>query len=138
MNDLVKLAVSKAFEKETKNFKAAPGSHEIDEMVILRIKGSVVKSEDVLYTPTVEIPLLPTLAIVLEKAGFQRENAKKLIQEAMVEAINNAEKAEDYLAERLKDIETAMSHVKEITAALPKKTKSGATRVQVEVEQVLI
>ena len=68
MDNLTKLAISKALEKDTKNFKATPGVHDIDTTITLRVKGTVKKGADSDYTPTVDIPLLPTLALVLEKA----------------------------------------------------------------------
>lgn len=132
MDDLTKLAISKSLEKSlTKGFKAEPGVHNIDEIVSIRVQGTITKGADVPYTPTVDIPMLATLAIVLEKAGFQRENAKKLLVEAMQEALAIGEQAAGSVADRVKDIETAMTHVRQITDALPKKMKSGATNVRV-------
>lgn len=138
MDNLLKLAVAKAFEKDTKDFKAAPGVHNIDTTVVLRIKGTVNKAEDRPYTPTVDIPMLTTLALVLEKAGFMREKAKTLLVEAMTEAIALGDKGSEHVAAQVKDIESAMEHVREVTGALPKKTKSGATNVKVTVEEVEI
>jgi hypothetical protein len=133
MNDLLKLAIAKKLEKDTKEFKPAPGIHDIDETFTVHVKGTLTKLADVEYTPTVDIPLIPTLALVLEKAGFQRELAKKLLVEAMTEALTIGEKGE-HVAERVKDIEAATAHVKEVTGALPKKTKSGATKVDIQIE----
>lgn len=134
MNDILKLALVKKWEKETKNFKPLPGVHDIDAVLQLRVTGTVAKADDVEYTPTVDIPLLSTLALVLEKAGFMREKAKALLVEAMTEALELEEKGSELVAERVKNIEEAMAHVREVTGALPKKTKSGATKVNVEVE----
>jgi hypothetical protein len=136
MDNLTKLAISKALEKDTKNFKATPGVHDIDTTITLRVKGTVKKGEDSDYTPTVDIPLLPTLALVMEKAGFMRELAKKLLVEAMTEALELSAKGEELVADRVKNIDEAMAHVREVTKALPKKTKSGATSVKVTVEEV--
>jgi poly(A) polymerase Pap1 len=138
MNNLVKLAIAKSLEKATKEFKAAQGTHNIDTTIMLRVKGTVTKGADTEYKPTVDIPLLPTLALVLEKAGFMREKAKELLIEAMTEALELSAKGEKFVEERVKNIEEAMEHVQEVTEALPKKKKSGSTKVEVTVEEIEI
>ena len=112
------------------------GRHEVKGQVTFQVDGVVIKGADVEYTPTVDIPMLATLALVLEKSGITREHSKKLLVEAMQEAIVLNQKGSETVAERLKDIETAMVEVREVTAALPKKTRSGATKVQAKVEVV--
>jgi hypothetical protein len=136
MDDLTKLAISKSLDKSLKGFKAEPGVHNIDTTVSIRVQGTIAKGADAPYTPTVDIPMLPTLAIVLEKAGFQRETAKRLLIEAMTEALAAGEQAAGPVADRVKDIETAMTHVRQVTNALPKKIKSGATTVKITIEEL--
>ena len=136
MENLIKLAIIKSLDKEVKDFKATPGVHQVDEIVTIRVVGTITKGQDNEYTPTVDIPLLPTLALVLEKAGFQRELAKTLLVDAMREALELQEKGASFVAERCKNIEAAMEHVKQVTGALPKKIKSGATTVKVTVEEL--
>lgn len=135
MQDAVVIALAKTLEKQAKPIKLAPGDHQIDETVTLRITGRVRKGEDNEFTPTVEIPMLATMALLLEKSGFQRERSKALLIEAMQEALDaqvvgNEKSA--IIAERVNDIQTAMEHVQEITAALPKKMRSGTTTMVVE------
>lgn len=129
MNDVVTVALGKALEKTAKGIAIPAGEHAIDTTLTLRIRGTVKKSEDGEYTPTVDIPLLATMALLLEKSGFQRERSKELLIDAMQEALAGGE----VVAERVKDIEAAMVHVREVTAALPKKTRTGATKVAVEI-----
>jgi len=136
INNLLKLAIANSFGKDTKEFKATPGTHNVDQVVTLRIKGQIKKALDGEYTPTVDIPLLPTLALLLEKSGFQRELSKKLLVEAMTEALSWGDKASEDIESKTKDIQEAMAHVREITNKLPKKTKSGATTVKVSIEEV--
>lgn len=125
LSNLEAVALSKVIKGESSAIKA--GSHEVDFVVKLHIKGEIKKGEDVTYTPTAEIPLLPTMALMLEKMGFMREKAISLLIESMKEAISTNEDSEKAIQERTKDIEEAMSHVRRITASLPKKIKSGAT-----------
>lgn len=131
LNDLTKVALAKLLEKDTKGVVIAPGVHNVDETVVIKLQGTITKGAPVNYTPTVDIPMLTTLALVLEKSGFQRERSKALLVEAMTEALALGEQGSEHVAERVKDIEAAMGHVREVTEALPKKTKQGATKVEV-------
>jgi len=132
MNDLLKLALAKRLTKDTKGVRLAPGVHNIDETFTVTVTGQVTKGADVNYTPTVDIPLIATLALVLEKSGFMRERSKVILIEAMTEALALGEQGEDFIAERTKDVDEAIQHVSDITSQLPKKTKQGATKVEID------
>lgn len=133
MNDVVTIALGKALEKAGKQIKLPAGEHAVDTTLTLRVRGTVKKGQDHEYTPTVDIPLLATMALLLEKSGFQRERSKELLIDAMREALDADVEGDEVVAERVKDIEAAMVHVREVTAALPKKTKAGPTNVAVEI-----
>lgn len=133
MQDAVMVALANALTKNSKPIKLAVGEHAIDTTVTLKIRGTVKKGADNDYTPTVDIPLLSTMALLLEKSGFQREHSKGLLIEAMQEALALNVEADEVVAERVKDIEAAMEHVREVTGNLPKKTRSGPTNVAVEI-----
>lgn len=133
LNDATTVAIAKVFEKKAKSIRLQPGHWPVAAKVVIDLSGEIVKGDDVVYTPTVDIPMLTTLALVLEKAGFMRERAKELLIDAMTEALVLEEKGSEIVAERVKDIESAMEHVREVTAALPKKIRQGATNVSVEV-----
>lgn len=129
-------AILTAIAKSIETSPLTPGRHEVHGRVTFEVNGVIVKSNDSEYTPTVDIPLLATLALVLEKSGVTRENSKKLLIEAMQEAIVFGQSGSGAVSERVRDIETAMAEVRQVTAALPKKTRSGQTRVQAEVKVV--
>jgi hypothetical protein len=111
--------------------KVAPGVHDVEGEVVVRVHGVVSKSEDVSYVPTTEIPLLSTLALVLEKSGFQRERSKALLIEAMQEALEAKVSADAAVKSRVRDIEEAMEHVRSVAASLPLKVRSGPTNISV-------
>lgn len=136
MHAAIHAALAKHFERNPPALPA--GVYEIDETVTLHVKGTVRKGADSDYAPTASIPLLTTLALVLEKSGFMREHTKRLLVEAMTEALTAPEEASGAIAERMRDIEEAMTHVREVTAALPKKTRAGSTRVDVMVGEILL
>lgn len=136
MNPVTIIALAKHFEKLAKCIKLPPESfHTIDERVVLDVWGTVSRARDVQYTPTSDIPLVPALALVLQKAGFQRENAKALLIEVLTECINADEKAREALIEKT-GVAEAIQHVRDITSALPKKTKAGATTSACHVTEV--
>ena len=121
-----KLALASVFKSKE---SLPPGIYEINRTVTLQISGTVEKAEPEEYTPTEKIPLLATLALVLEKSGFTREWSKGILIDAMKEAMAFDEKADGPVKDRIKDIAAAMAHVKEVTAALPKDIREGKTFV---------
>ena len=135
MNDMISLAIASILEKETKDFKKeiAPGVYAVDTTISVTIKATVKKGEPSEYTPTCDIPLKETLALILEKAGFQRENMMKTIVECMKEALESKAKGNSIIAERLKDIDVAMERVTNMTEQLPKKSKQGIVTITGEV-----
>lgn len=140
MERIVALALAKAADRLVgKGFAPPVGNHPIDEVVALRIKGNVEKLSDEDYVPTVHVPLKLALALVLEKAGFQREYAMNLLVDAMTEALDAEVKGEEtnlIVAQRIKDVEMAAERVESTMAALPKATRTGKTFVRVAIEEL--
>ena len=132
MNDAILVAVSKLLGNNAPVL--APGTYPVNGEVTLRVNGIVTKGEDTEYTPTVDIPLIPTLALVLEKSGITRERSIALLTEAMQESLALGQQAHDSVCDRITDIETAIERVRQVTDALPKKTRTGQTRVRGEIE----
>lgn len=102
----------------------------IDETVTLHVKGTVKRGQDGEYTPTISIPVKATLAILLERMGFQRDYAAELLVECMTQALNEETQAAPIIAERLKDIDAAEERVRAVLEALPKATRRGATTMR--------
>ena len=132
MNDAILVALSKLLNNNAPVL--APGTYPVNGEVTLRVQGVVTKGEDSEYTPTVDIPLIPTLALVLEKSGITRERSIALLTEAMQEALALGQRAQGAVCDRITDIETALARVREVTDALPKKLRAGQTRVRGEIE----
>lgn len=134
MNDTTKLALSKLL---TKLPDIPVGKTEVDEIVTLHIKGTLTRGKDCEYTPTAEIPLKSTLALLLARMGFQRDAAIELLVGAMTDAINAEDKGENFIAEKLTDIDVAMERVQKITANLPKKIRKGALTVKGTLSEIV-
>jgi hypothetical protein len=106
------------------------GVYPVKTTLTVELDATVTKGKSENYIPTVDIPLKATLAIVLKKAGFQRENAQRIIIEAMQEALTLDKSAIESM-EELSLINQADEHVQKITAALPTKTRAGKTTIKV-------
>lgn len=136
MNELLKIALMKGMEKQGKAVDIKPGKYNVDEVVTLRVRGTINRGADYEQAPTCNIPLLATMALFMEKAGFQRELCKTLMVDAMKEAMAGNLEGRETVQARLKDLEVAMEHVREITEELPKKPCKGACKAQITVEAV--
>ena len=130
MNDVIIAALLKSL----KSPKVEAGDYSFDETFVVNIKGSLSKDEDESYTPTVDIPLLLTMALLLEKMGIVRDRAAEMLKEAMQEAIAHQQSGDEYISHFVNDIKVAMDRVREVTGSLPKKTRSGKTKVKAEVD----
>lgn len=133
MNEVIQTVISKA----VKGAQLAPGQYEVDTTVTLRLKGTYKVSNDVSYIPTVDIPMLPTLALLLEKAGIVGPAAERMLVEAMTEALNGGEQAHGAIAERLNDIARAEDRVRNLVGQLPRKVRKGPSRWDGEVTEVV-
>lgn len=112
------------------------GKTEVDFTV--RIQGVLNKGADKEVTPTVKTPWLTVLALLVQRAGFQREQAMELIRDAMTEAMLTGDDdvkvdrlmAETGVAEAKKRVET------EVMAQLPKMKQSGAVKANLTIALV--
>lgn len=135
MNEILLTALSAMLAKMAKAAGPLdPGSYTVDETVTLRVAGTVDKGDDESYVPTVDVPLLATLALFIDGLRgkvqtIQVETIMETLTEAMTAAITADVKASPELAARIKDIDAAMAKVRSMTAALPQKTRTGKTRV---------
>ena len=137
MDALTTIALAKALTKQAADMVVGAGDYVIDRVLTIKVQGTVKKLTDVQYTPTVDIPMLPTMALLLQRMGVQREKAKEILVEVMTEALNENVQASELMAERVRDIETAMQHVVDVTSSLPKKTRAGATKVDLTIEEAV-
>jgi len=65
--DTVKALIAKAWKDEELDLD--PGRHYFDEVLTVRLSGTVEKQADQLVAPTTSVPLILTLALFWEKAG---------------------------------------------------------------------
>lgn len=137
MENILLVALAKKLEKMSEDVVIAPGDYQIDQTITLRITGTVKKGKPTEAAPTVKIPLLATMAILLERMGFQRERASEMISECMTEAMTTNVIASEIIVARIKDFEKAEELVKKTIAEMPKMPKAGPTNVKVEIEEIV-
>ena len=123
MNEIKNL-IAKVWGKEKADFGV--GRHEIDEVLVVRVRGSVEKMSDQLISPTVSIPLVSTLALFWDKAGLNRDEALSLLREAITEAMDDKVNEDKAIQKRIDDVQEAISAVRsELIDQLPKMKRSG-------------
>jgi hypothetical protein len=124
MDNTLKALLAKAWKDEALDLE--PGRHDLDEMIMVRITGSVTKAADQMVAPTVSIPLITTLALFWEKAGIARDHALRLLREAILEAMADGANTDERIEARMKDVATAVEAVKkDLISKLPKQKRAG-------------
>lgn len=103
-----------------------PGRHYCDEVITVRVTGTVEKGRDEFVAPTVSIPLIPTLALFWEKCGITRDHALRMLREAISEAMLDGVKEDGHIQDRIKDTEAAIQAIRtELIDRLPKMRRNG-------------
>lgn len=103
-----------------------PGRHYCDEVLTVRVTGTVEKGRDEYIAPTVSIPLIPTLALFWEKAGITRDHALRMPREAITEAMLDGVKEVGHIQDRIRDADAAVTAIRsELIDRLPKLHRNG-------------
>jgi len=84
LTNLQKLALTACTEFDRSAI--GPGTYVIEPFNVT-VGGRVTVCADEEYTPTIKIPLIPTVALALKKMGIQREHFLKVMKEAVVEVL---------------------------------------------------
>lgn len=114
--------------KGWKNQKAdlPVGKHEVNETLLVRVRGQVEKHDDQMIAPTVSIPLISVFAYFWEKAGIERDAAMEMLREALHEAMQENRNEDAAIQARIDDVQTAIKAVKtELLDTLPKMPRAG-------------
>lgn len=120
----VKALLAKVWKDEALDLE--PGRHHFDEILTIRVIGSVEKQSDQMVAPTTSLPLIPILALFWEKCGVSRDHALRMLREAITEAMQNGKTKTEQIEARMKDVEKAVEAVKtDLIAKLPKQKRSG-------------
>jgi len=124
MCENVKALVAKAWKDEVLDLET--GRHHFDELLTVRVVGTVEKQADQLVAPTTSIPLVATLALFWQKCGVTRDHALRMLREAITEAMKDGLDKDEKIEARIKDVDEAIKAVKDdLIAKLPKAKRAG-------------
>lgn len=119
-----KALLAKSWKNETADLPV--GRHEIDETLLVRVRGEIERHDDQMIAPTVSIPLVSVLAYFWERAGLERDAAMSMLREAITEAMTEGRKEDAAVPKRIEDVEAAIKAVKtDLIATLPKMPRNG-------------
>jgi hypothetical protein len=124
MNDNLKGLIAKAWKDEALDLE--PGRYYCDELLTVRISGTVEKRDDECAAPTVSIPLISTIALFWSKCGITRDHALRMLREALSEAMLDGVKEDDHIQAHIKDVDAAIKAVRnDLINQLPKMRRTG-------------
>ena len=119
-----KALLAKSWKNEAADLPV--GRHEVNETLIVCIRGEIEKHDDQMIAPTVSIPLVSVLAYFWERAGIERDSAMSMLREAITEAMTDGRKEDAAVMKRIEDVEAAIKAVKtDLIATLPKMPRAG-------------
>lgn len=119
-----KALLAKSWKNESADLPV--GRHEVNETLIVRVRGEIEKHDDQMIAPTVSIPLVSVLAYFWERAGIERDAAMTMLREAITEAMQENRKEDAAVLKRIEDVESAIKAVKtDLIATLPKMARAG-------------
>lgn len=119
-----KALLAKSWKNEAADLPV--GRHEVNETLIVRVRGEIEKHDDQMIAPTVSIPLVSVLAYFWERAGIERDSAMSMLREAITEAMTDGRKEDATVLKRIEDVEAAIKAVKtDLIATLPKMPRVG-------------
>ena len=122
--DNTKALLAKVWKSEL--LELEPGFHHVDELLTVRVTGTVEKKDDQYIAPTTSVPLILTLALFWQKCGITRDHALNSLREAITEAMNQGKDTDTEIAAHVKDVDQAVKAVKrDLIAKLPKQKRSG-------------
>ena len=104
----------------------APGTHYLDEVLIVHVSGSVQKQADSLVAATTSLPFLSIIAFLLERSGVTREHSLRMPREAVMEVLESGTTKNERIEARMRDVDSAVKLVREeLVSKLPRQHRAG-------------
>lgn len=114
------------------------GTHQVDQVVTVRVKAEVKKLADETYTPTVSVPYKAVIGVLLHRMGFQREKAAEMLTEALRDALNLGANTNEEIKSLMSDVDDCMKRVEDMTSTLPPQHRVGRCSVKGELEIISV
>lgn len=132
MNNASAVALKTVLDRLCKTFDLLVGESHVDETLIVRLQGIVVKGADEEYVPTTSIPYKKVMEMFLARMGFQRERAMDILVQSMTDAVNGVSPADVGLQNYIK-VDEVEKIVQNGLDAMPTKSRKGKTKVECSV-----
>jgi len=124
MDNNIKGLLAKCWKDEQLDLD--PGFHHFDELMTVRVNGTVEKKDDQFVAPTTSLPTILTLALFWQKCGVTGDHALNLLRESITEAMTSGTSKDKEIAARVKEVEKAVKTVKkDLISKLPKQKRAG-------------
>lgn len=124
MDNNIKGLLAKCWKDELLDLDT--GFHHFDEVMTVRVSGTVEKKGDQFVAPTTSLPTILMLALFWQKCGVTGDHALNLLKEAVTEAMTTGKCKDKEIASRVKEVEKAVETVKrDLIAKLPKQKRAG-------------
>jgi len=128
MDSNVKALIVKKFKDAEMDLDV--GRHWVDETFVVRVSGAVERHEDQWIAPTVSIPLIPTVAFFWDRLGVEKDDAMRVLREAITEAMLAKTNESPAIKSRMDDVAEAVEAFKrDLIGELPKMRRAGRTDV---------
>lgn len=135
LTNLQKLALQK-LEVTADRDSITPGNYTVEPFTV-QIEGVIGVGPDETYTPTADIPLIPTVALALKKMGIQRDHFLGVLKQAMEEVLLQDKKVRAALMEQIGLAEFERDFRTKVLAGLPNKTRNGKVTTALTVNEVV-
>lgn len=139
MNDIETVAIAKVVKAAALTAarnELEPGRDQPVDVTI-RVFGTINVGEDGNRIPTVNIPIIAAMSLMLHDAGITGPHAVAAIMRAMRRAIENDEKATTILDGMRENMDEAERKVRAALAALPAVSVKGTVTTKLEIETVV-
>lgn len=103
-----------------------PGTYELDEQVVVHVKGTLTVSEDETYKATTSVPMKSVLALFMHYSGVTGDAATSALEKAMAAAMSGDLDKDVEILSKIKDIDARAKAVAKVAAmAVPTATRKG-------------
>ena len=137
----LKGVLCKALKKYEGQIDLEPGEYTLDQQILVTIKGDMTKIVDDEATPTIKVPQLAVMAMLLRRMGATREAALKHLRECLKEAMDSGDKMSAVIAADVAEFEKAIEDVRknvlEGQPKIPRKGRVMASELVVTVANII-
>lgn len=111
-----------------------PGQYAVSRRFVVEVRGALKRERDTEAIPTSAIPMIPAIALILEKSGITAEASKRMLRDALREAFTLGTDPGEKIRARMEEVGNAIEEVKEVVRSLPKVPRKGALKAILEVD----